>query len=177
MFVGCTEPIEAQLTAYRFVINDTYRTDVHLLYPPYVISLAVLYIGFCFVAKNNPTGTRTTRGTSFQVTNQASSAETNAALGLEAPPTGVAEFFASFEVSLPVLFACVQDIIVLYPIWEAFEPMSRGGAEAKDPMDKDAFTADDAEALVRRMIDARAVDLSHPDNAGDQLAGNKRRRA
>ena len=110
------------------------------------------------------------------MTNLASSTETNTALGLEPPPSGVAEFFASFEVSLPVLFACVQDIIVLYPIWEAFEPMSRGPTEVKDTKDKEAFTADDAEGLVRRMIEARAVDLSHPDNAGDQLAGNKRRR-
>ncbi|ORX41245.1 putative general RNA polymerase II transcription factor [Kockovaella imperatae] len=158
-----------------FVINDTYRTDVHLLYPPYVISLAVLYIGFCFVAKNNPTGTRTTRGSSFQVTNLASSTDINAALGLDAPPTGVAEFFASFEVSLPILFACIQDIIVLYPIWEAFEPMSRG-ADAKAEKDKDSFTSDDAEALVRRMIEARAVALTHPDTSSYQLAGSKRRR-
>ena len=163
-----------------FVINDTYRTDVHLLYPPYVIALAVLYIGFCFVAKNNPTGTgtRTTRGSSFQVTNLATSVETNEVLGLGSPPRGIAEFFASFEVSLPVLFACVQDIIVLYPIWEAFEPMSRGTTEVR-PEKKDSiesFTAEDAEALVRRMIEERAVDLSHPQNAGEQLAGSKRRR-
>jgi cyclin C len=194
-----------------FLINDTYRTDVHLLYPPYVISLAVLYIGFCLTAMNNPTGART-RSSSSQVNSIATSMETNKELGLPPPPSGAAEFLASFEVSFPVLLACVQDIIVLYPIWEAFEPSNNraqgnaaagsapgtavlgagtNGAPGKDKDTKDKFGVEEAEALVRRMIEERAVDLSHPDNAGkpddgkkssngsptNSLAGKKRPRA
>lgn len=138
----------------------------------------------------------------------ANSIETNEQLGLGAPPVGAAEFIASFEVSLPVLLACVQDIIVLYPIWEAFDPSTRPNANntnapanaslaaaaaalgkmanAKDPKDK--FGPEEAEALVRRMIEERAVDLNHPENAGQSddgkksvsgssLAGRKRARA
>ena len=153
---------------------------------------------------NNPSGTRT-RSSSSQVNTLAASIETNEALDLPPPPTGAAEFIASFEVALPVLMACVQDIIVLYPIWEAFEPSTRpnnqGGTnpstlaaaaaalgkqqEKKDSKEK--FGPDEAEALIRRMIEERAVDLSHPDNAGQvpddkksttsSLAGKKRARA
>ena len=137
-----------------FLINDTYRTDVHLLYPPYVISVAVLYVGFCLTAMNNPSGTRT-RSSSSQINTLASALESNQALGLPPPPNGAAEFIASFQISLPVLLACVQDIIVLYPIWEAFEPSKPAAAN-------DKFGPEQAEVLVRRMIQARSVALNHP---------------
>ena len=48
-------------------------------------------------------------------------------------PPGVitaAQFISTFNVSLPVLFACVQDLVALYPIWEGFEPHQPGGAIA-----------------------------------------------
>lgn len=141
---------------------------------------------------NNPTGART-RSSSSQVNSLVNSIETNEQLSLGAPPQGAAEFIASFEVALPVLLSCVQDIIVLYPIWEAFEPSSRpnnpnatGPANAslaaaaaalgkiagqKEPKDK--FGPEEAEALVRRMIEERSVDLNHPDNAGQSDDGKK----
>ena len=186
----------------RFMINDTYRTDVHLLYPPYVISLAVLYLGFCLTSMSNPTGART-RSSSSQMHTLSSAVETNAALGLPPPPTGAAEFIASFQVSLPVLLACVQDIIVLYPIWETFEPSTRppGGAPttlaaaaaglnkaATDGKDanKDRFGPEQAEQLVRFMIESRAKDAAGQEPAprspaeaartvSGSLAGKKRR--
>ena len=218
---------------FRFLINDTYRTDVHLLYPPYIIALASLYIGFCLTAMNNPSGTRT-RSSSNQIQTLTSSISINTALNLPAPPTSAAEFLASFEVSLPVLLACVQDIIVLYPIWESFEPSNvsahrqgqgqgQGGqtggsttlanatanasgsatltatlnpavtgipkvtGDAGEKDTKEVFGPKEAEALVRRMIEERMVDVGHPDNAGrpdegvagelEPLAGRKRSRA
>ena len=194
-----------QHAASSFLINDTYRTDVHLLYPPYVIALAVLYIGFCLTAMNNPSGTRT-RSSSSQINTLATSLSTNTALNLPPPPSSAAEFLASFEVSLPALLACVQDIIVLYPIWESFEPsgansrqaQSRGptppSATAAAPATasdgpsemKEKFGVMEAEALVMRMIEERMVDVGHPDNAGQneettglakgQFAGRKRAR-
>ncbi len=147
------------------MINDSFRTDVPLLYPPYIVALAALYIAFTLTSASG-TSARSTRS-STQVGTITQAIESNAALGLPPPPSGAAEFLASFQVSLPVLFACVQDIICLYPIWEAFEPSpARPGqpqqAQAKGPK----FTPEDAEALVRRMIEERMVDLGHPDDAG-----------
>jgi cyclin C len=178
---ACERELSSHLT-YRFLINDTYRTDVHLLYPPYIIALAVLYIGFCLTAMNNATSTRT-RSSSSQLQTLASSLEINTALGLPPPPPNAAEFIASFEVSMPVLLACVQDIIVLYPMWETFEPSQRaGGASATSGAAgssgafsgdkvKESFGVEEAEALVRRMIQERMVDVGHPDNAGAQSSG------
>jgi cyclin C len=185
----------ADVGVSRFLINDTYRTDVHLLYPPYIIALAVLYIGFCLTAMNNPSGTRT-RSSSSQINTLASSLSVNTDLNLPPPPASAAEFLASFEFSLPVLLACVQDIIVLYPVWESFEPSNAAARQGRGPITlagatavaagpgtapvkaegdgKEKFGAEMAEALLRRMIEERMVDAGHPDDAGraDEKDGN-----
>lgn len=145
-----------------------------LLYPPYIVALAALYIAFTLTSSSG-TSARSTRS-STQVGTITQAIETNAALGLAPPPSGAAEFLASFQVSLPTLFACVQDIICLYPIWEAFEPSpTRPGTQAAAAAAAAAaangnkgpkFTPEDAEALVRRMIEERMVDVGHPDDAG-----------
>jgi len=141
---------------------------------------------------NNPTGART-RSSSSQLTSLVNATDVNRELGLPPPPSGAAEFIASFEVSLPVLLACVQDIIVLYPIWEAFEPSTRpqgasantpakgaglgalaAGLKADKPDSKvEKFGPEEAEALIKRMIEERAVDLNHPDNAGQTEEAKK----
>lgn len=153
---------------------------------------------------------------------------------------------ASFEISWPVLLACLQDIVALYPIWEGFEPArpaapqlnsqntnsqntsasytASSGSGADSPIapgtitpgmtlaqaaaasgkldpaavlrslqrpastgsrsgGNETFGPTEAEALVRRMIEERMVDLSHPENAGAgsahespaQIAGRKRK--
>lgn len=152
-----------QNSADRFIVNDTYRTDLSLLYPPYLIALAALYTGHCLTSINsNPTTQPRTRSSTQQV-----HPSTHTALGVPPIPSGdFAAFLASFQVSLPVLMACVQDIIVLYPIWEGFEPAPRpnpGRAKAE------TFGPIEAEALVRRMIEQRAED----DNK--QVVGKKRK--
>ena len=199
--VGLLFEALVSLTACRFVMNDTYRTDVHLLYPPYIIALSVLYIGYCVSPPT--TNQARTRSANSQANPSASSVETNEALDLGTPPASPAEFIASFNVSLPVLFACIQDIVALYPIWESFEPStarqqaapvgvstaaaaaaaSAVGSLAKKPesgTEKDKFGAEQAEALVRRMIEERMVDVGHPDDAGEgtipHAAGKKRPR-
>lgn len=158
------------------MINDSYRTDVPLLYPPYIIALASLYIAFTLTSASG-SGTRTRSST--QVNSITSALEANQALGLDPPPANSAEFLASFQVSLPVLFACVQDIICLYPIWEAFEPSpvrANGAAAVASPAaPAPKFTPEDAEGLVRRIIEERMVDLGHPDDAGKSEESPKKR--
>lgn len=205
-----------------------------------------------------PQSTRT-RSSSSQITTNAfsSASEMNAALNLPPPPSGAAEFLASFEVNLGVVMSCVQDLVVLYPIWEKFEPsgvrlntnqgsnsnsnsnstssagsnsnansgvygntttrpnpttsnsaagqsrpgtgsssssrQNAGMANANEQKREAKFGPEEAEALVRRMIEERMVDVGHPDNAGkegrdvqstrsgaggqpQQLAGKKRQR-
>ncbi|KAK4688695.1 cyclin-C, partial [Tremellales sp. Uapishka_1] len=171
----------------RFTVNDTYRTDVPLLYPPYIIALACLYIGF-IISAQAAHATRT-RSSSSQVAAPAGTA----ALHLPSSPKTPAEFLASFQVSLPTLMACVQDIIVLYPIWESFEasprypgaPVDVGSPAPLGGGKDEKFGPEDAERLVRKMIEDRMFDTSHPDHMGGAVredsaikgTGRKRSRA
>jgi cyclin C len=161
----------------RFLLNDTYRTDVHLLYPPHIVALAALYIGFTL---SSMTPATRSRSTSSQQSFIMSAADINAALSLPSPPSIPAEFMASFQVNLPLLMACVQDIIVLYPIWEKFEPSVVKSRTVEDvrnvPKTGQAkFGPEDAEILVQKMIEERMEDLAIAD-AKDTLAGKKRHR-
>lgn len=114
-----------------------------------------------------------------------SATEINAALSLPAPPTASSDFLASFQVSLPILMACVQDIIVLYPIWEKFEPsgaikgkqpVEDAQAKAKAQAKEVKFGPDEAEALVKRMIDERMRDVIAAEDTKEQVIGKKRSR-
>jgi len=117
----------------------------------------------------------------------ANSVSINESLGLGPPPSSAVDFIASFQVSLPLLLACVQDIVVLYPIWESFEPaLTKNGAPlATRPgmeqfkKDIEKFGPEEAEALVRKMIEDRMIDANHPDHAGNgeghQVIGKKRK--
>jgi cyclin C len=105
------------------------------------------------------TPTTRSRSHSTQQNFTLSAAEINAALSMPSPPTAPAEFLASFQVNLPILLACVQEIIVLYPIWEKFEPVPLKG---KQPVEADAAKAEkdgepkflpaDAEKLVQGLM-------------------------
>jgi cyclin C len=160
-------------------LNDTYRTDVHLLYPPHIIALAALYIGFTL---SSMTPATRSRSSSSQMAQPLTAAEINAALSLPPPPSASSDFLATFQISLPILMACVQDIIVLYPIWEKFEPS--GVMKGKQPVDEASaaakakevkFGPEDAEALVKKMIEERMRDVATED-AKEQVAGKKRPR-
>ncbi|WWD22780.1 hypothetical protein CI109_107273 [Kwoniella shandongensis] len=183
---GMMEIDEGVLQISWFLLNDTYRTDVHLLYPPYIIALSAIYIAFCLTSMNNSSSSTRTRTSSSQIHNLSTSMAINDSLDLPPPPSSTAEFLASFQVSLPTLFACVQEIVSLYPVWEGFEPTSmrqngamgagaaagqRGasqssGSTTTTTTKKEKFGPEEAEALVRRMIEGRMVDIGHPDNAG-----------
>ncbi|WVO16041.1 hypothetical protein L204_103706 [Cryptococcus depauperatus] len=180
---GIMEIDEGVLQISWFILNDSYRTDAPLLYPPYVIALSAIYIAFCLTSMSNSSAR--TRTSSSQLHTLATSISINEQLHLSSPPAGAAEFLAGFQISLPILFGCVQEIIGLYPLWEAFEPTTtrnqtsgqhKGLSPVMPPTSlglktrqaatqnkEEKFGTEEAEVLVRRMIDARMTDLGHPD--------------
>jgi cyclin C len=125
------------------------------MYPPYIIALAALYISFTINASSAAALAPSTSS------NNTSSVRLRSADPTSKPSTA-AEFLASFEVSLPVLLACVQDIITIYPLWNEME---NNLASAEDAGGGRGVGESEAEALVRRMIEAHLLDLNHPDSA------------
>ncbi|WWC85405.1 uncharacterized protein L201_000268 [Kwoniella dendrophila CBS 6074] len=207
---GSTEGIgeidEGVLQISWFILNDTYRTDVHLLYPPYVISISAVYIAFCLTSMNssnnssnsnnnnstqrtrqNSSSSGSTNSNSTQLHSIQQSINTNEQLGLNKPPNSASEFLSGFQINLTILFSCIQDIISLYSIWESFEPssisrhhqqqqqqqqnqirstLSNVNGDAKEEAKKEKFGPEEAEHLIRKMIESRIIDMGHPNNAG-----------
>ena len=132
-----------------FIINDTYRTDLILLYPPYIIALAAIYITVvlhphpslqgmkAFPQTNKATRrisddigpSRTRRqslNTPSQLSNQVDSGRAEGAtpsVGSPTSPTKVAplDFFARFPISMSLVLELVQEIVASYELWNRLE--------------------------------------------------------
>ncbi|KAL7420245.1 RNA polymerase II holoenzyme cyclin-like subunit [Cryptotrichosporon argae] len=160
---------DALLQLAWVTINDTYRTDVHLLYPPHIIALSALYIALMTASLSHSSSSSSSAASAARQPLPApppALVAANAALALPPPPAAIAAFFASFQVSLPTFFACVQEIICLYPLWEHYE------ASQKGLVSEDRFGPEEAEVLVRRMIEQRAADVGQ----SNETASKKRAR-
>ncbi|KAI8927977.1 cyclin-like protein [Entophlyctis helioformis] len=94
-----------------YIANDAYRTDLLLLYPPYMIALAAVYMATCI--------------TDFSGNGSASQGQ-GAVSSAAAQPLGssqfaeVRAFFSSLNVDMRDILAITQDIFSLYRVWETY---------------------------------------------------------
>ncbi|KAF9442492.1 cyclin-like protein [Macrolepiota fuliginosa MF-IS2] len=116
-----------------FIINDTYRSDICLLYPPHLIAIAAIYLTFIL-----HTPTRTT------ITPLLSSPSSTPPQTSESPPTSKPRrssrnashsrstpekkpqqdpitFLSELTVSLPLIATISQEIISLYTLWDRYK--------------------------------------------------------
>lgn len=147
-----------------FIINDTYRTDLILLYPPYIIALAAIYITVVLqpnpslqTMKSLPASAKflrpgandsgpfaRTRRQSFnsppQPANQIASARKDG-MNISTPPPVPAkvvplDFFARFPISMSLVLELVQEIVSSYEIWNRLEnPTLSIHPTSEDPAD------------------------------------------
>ncbi|EFP82672.2 uncharacterized protein PGTG_08868 [Puccinia graminis f. sp. tritici CRL 75-36-700-3] len=132
-----------------FIINDTYRTDLILLYPPYIIALAAIYITVVIhphpAMKTLPQATKPTRRSSDEtgpssrtrrqsmnpstpLANLPGRVEGTTGTGTALPaspstPTKVVplDFFARFPISMSLVLELVQEIVASYELWNRLE--------------------------------------------------------
>lgn len=83
---------EAGLQYAWFIVNDSYRTDVCLLYPPHMIALAAIYI--TVVLKH-----------------------ADFAPGSVGDKIDMRQWFADLNVDMAAIVEIVQDILGIYEIW------------------------------------------------------------
>ncbi|AMD20518.1 HDL226Cp [Eremothecium sinecaudum] len=76
------------------LINDSYITDVHLLYPPHVIAMACLFITVCLRNSSSPSA-----ATNQEIFNR---------------------FMADSQVDLKQVMDTIQDFITLYDHWDKY---------------------------------------------------------
>jgi cyclin C len=167
----------------RFILNDTYRTDLSLLYPPYLIALAALYLSFSLEDKSprDPFRVRGQTVSSLDRTNLSSNTATD---GPSRPVMDrlitrakAAGYFADFAISLPTMLTIVQEIISLYPLWEELEgkassrvtqtvDLTQDSTNASQPKINDSLKESEVIPMIQKMHRLRAVDLLHPADAG-----------
>lgn len=94
-----------------FVINDTYRSSLILVYPPHLIALAAIYLG---LALHPPS------------TSAAPSAVTGG-------KTDAITFLASLAVDHSIILEIVQEILALYELWNALESPSAAPSSSPAP--------------------------------------------
>jgi cyclin C len=167
----------------RFILNDTYRTDLSLLYPPYLIALAALYLSFSLEDKSprDPFRVRGQTVSSLDRTNLSSNTATD---GPSRPVMDrlitrakAAGYFADFAISLPTMLTIVQEIISLYPLWEELEAkassrvtqtvdLTQESTNTSQPKINDSLKESEVIPMIQKMHRLRAVDLLHPADAG-----------
>ncbi|GHJ89211.1 hypothetical protein NliqN6_5613 [Naganishia liquefaciens] len=173
-----------------FILNDTYRTDLSLLYPPYLIALAALYLSFSLEDKS-PRDPFRVRGQTVSSLDRMSLSSSHAVKDDNARPVmdrlitraRAAGYFADFAISLPTMLTIVQEIISLYPLWEDLEgkAVSRGPQTVDLTQDLtsgntartkgvDSLRESEVIPMIQRMQRLRAVDLLHPADAGADSA-------
>ena len=162
---------------HRFIINDTYRSEICLLYPPHMIAIAAIYLTLVLNDKTReavqaqaapvPPPRRSSRTTSGSAHRKTAAAQQQDFVG----------FMAGLNVSLPTVAMIAQEILSLYTLWGRYSdtpPESGLGASgAGDCNGDDVVTPAFLTQLLLRMREGRLADLAHPAS-GQPVAVNKR---
>lgn len=81
------------------IINDTYASDIPLLYPPHIVALAAIYMAFFTPSQVRTQGPRTS--TTFH--------------------TKLVEWYATSGVDMDAIAEVTQEIISLYHVWKDYK--------------------------------------------------------
>src|SRR6266852_2696833 len=175
--------IDVRVCDNRFIINDTYRSELCLLYPPHMIAIAAIYLTLVLNDKTREAiQAQTASSTPTPTPRRSSRTNSNSAHRKPLPPVPQQQqdfvgFMAGLRVSLPTVAMIAQEILSLYTLWERYSDaapesglgQSAVGNSAGDDVVTPAFLTQ----LLLRMREARLADLAHPASA-QPMAVNKR---
>ncbi|KAG9316961.1 cyclin-like protein [Chiua virens] len=107
------------------IINDTYRSDLCLLYPPHLLAITALYLTLVLHAPTRdllqPKSTPTLPNDAHANPLRRSSRQASSASTLESKkPQDIIGFFAGLNVSMSLVATIAQEMISLYSAWEHY---------------------------------------------------------
>jgi len=108
---------------HRLIINDTYRTDVCLKYPPFVIAIAAIYLALVnhdCCSQSSPSAM--TPLVNIRATRRTSHPGSSGGNGPD-PVT----FLAKLNVSMTSIASIAQEMISLYSLWSRYSDDSGSG--------------------------------------------------
>jgi cyclin C len=168
--------------ANRFIINDTYRSELCLLYPPHMIAIAAIYLTLVLNDKTREAIQAQTASETPTPTPRRSSRTNSSSAHRKPAPVPQQQqdfvgFMAGLRVSLPTVAMIAQEILSLYTLWERYSdaaPESGLGQSAVgDSAGDDVVTPAYLTKLLLHMRESRLADLAHPASA-QPMAVNKR---
>lgn len=126
---------------HRHILNDTYRSDICLLYPPHFIAIAALYLTLVFHEPLRASIQSQSSHSSAQTHSQPSSAQSTPGNPRRSsrsrdnvtkkPTQDIVGFMAGLNVNMEVIASIAQEIISLYMLWDRYkEPGSDGSGRS-----------------------------------------------
>ncbi|KAJ7083148.1 cyclin-like protein [Mycena belliarum] len=163
-----------------FIVNDTYRSELCLLYSPHLLAVAALYMTCVFhpaTAARLASASAAAPGGSGGAPDPPPRRSSRQAAERKLPAQDPLAFLAALNVSLPLVATIVQEIIAMYALWDRYKedaatadpggtPDSRGDDEGG------VVTPAQLTAILSKMREARAQEVAHPSN-GRPFAVNK----
>ncbi|EJF63145.1 cyclin-like protein [Dichomitus squalens LYAD-421 SS1] len=114
----------------RFIINDTYRSELCLLYPPHLIAIAAIYLTLVFhaptrasiqqPASSAPSHSGSSHHSHSGSPTRRSSRSTTHSQKKQQQPQDVIGFMAGLNVSMTLVATIAQEIISLYALWDRY---------------------------------------------------------
>jgi cyclin-C len=162
----------------RFVINDTFRSDLCLLYPPYLIAIAAIYLTLALHAPTSqnqtdskpPEEQQTTprpRRSSRQAAATTQEEEDQKKPGASHDPI---TFLAELNVSVPLIATIVQEIISMYALWERYKEDPAPDSAAK-PVVASASPLFTGTSGAQSVGSSKSLPGSRPDSTKSQSDG------
>ncbi|KAG1822280.1 cyclin-like protein [Suillus variegatus] len=107
------------------IVNDTYRSDLCLLYPPHLLAITALYLA---VVLHGPTRellqqqSHSVEATPVHNSPRRSSRQNSSTSSSHSkkPSQDFVAFFAELNISMPLVATIAQEIISLYTLWERY---------------------------------------------------------
>jgi len=124
---GQLELQEGALQMAWFIVNDTYRSELCLLYPPHLIAIAAIYLTVVLHVPTRAT-IQAQRQAELEVpAPQPPRRSSRQASNASAPSMqkkanqDIIGFFAGLNVSMPLIATIAQEIISLYTLWDRYK--------------------------------------------------------
>ncbi|KAH9927865.1 cyclin-like protein [Amylocystis lapponica] len=124
----------ACLALRRFIINDTYRSELCLIYPPHLIAVAAIFLT---LALHSPTRTAIQLQSQHTSPSDGSQSQSQTQVPSTSPPPrrssrstsqnhkkqpqDIIGFMAGLNVSMPLVATIAQQIIALYTLWDRYK--------------------------------------------------------
>ena len=106
------------------IINDSYLTDIPLLFPPHVMAVTAIFLAL--TQKPTQAGLQAAASTAAALANTSSMLKENTSAGssmVDSPQTKVqnlVKWLAEGEIDIKAVIDCSQEIISFYELWEQY---------------------------------------------------------